>query len=203
MCHDTKVILFIIHNCDSDQHNTASLHFILITKWFPGLFTHGASLKTVVAKLLCLTSSCKLDIYIAAGRIKTVRRLLQTLWEHVSSYFAMTPTGVTNLVNLHTLFGLCSGLFVLTCRTYAPCFMFLMVTGFILLGWTSRVVRVWPSQMPIRHLWLLITSQLLGLRSSGSHTWLHRDYTLPPARFVWLFMGRAALLPSTKRAATG
>lgn len=114
----------------------------------------------------------------------------------------MTPTRVTDLVNLHTLFGFCSGPFVLTSRMYAPCFMFLMVTGFILLGWMSGLVWVSPSQMPIRHLWLLITCQPLGLRSSGSHTWLHPDYILPPARFVWLFMGRAALLWSTKSVAT-
>lgn len=124
------------------------------------------------------------------------------LQEHVSWYFTMTPTRVTNLVNLHTLFELYSGPFVLTSRRYTPCFMFLMVTGFILLGWMSRLVWVSPSQMPIRHLWLLITCQPLGLRSSGSHTWLHPDYILPPARFIWLFMVRAVLLQSTKSNAT-
>lgn len=131
-------------------------------------------------------------------------RLLRSPQQHVSSSFSMTPppTRVTTLVNLNTLFGLCSGPFALTCGMYAPCFMFLMVTGFILLGWMSRLVWVSPSQMPIRHLWLLITCQPLGLRSSGSHTWLHSDYILPPDRFVWLFMDRAALLPSTKSTAT-
>lgn len=43
MCHETEVIFFIIHNCSLDQHNTASEHFILISEWFPGLFTHGVS----------------------------------------------------------------------------------------------------------------------------------------------------------------
>lgn len=43
MCHDTEVISFIIRNCSLDQHHTASEHFILITKWIPGLFTHGVS----------------------------------------------------------------------------------------------------------------------------------------------------------------
>lgn len=112
----------------------------------------------------------------------------------------MTPKGVTNF-NLHMLFGLCSGPFVLTSKKYAPCFMFLIVTEFILLGRLSRLVWVSPSQMPIRHLWLLITCQPLGLCSSGSYTWLHPDYILPPARFVWLFMGQVALFPSTKSAA--
>lgn len=113
----------------------------------------------------------------------------------------MTPRGVTHF-NLHTLLGLCSGPFVLASKKYAPCFVFLMVTEFILLGRLSRLVWVSPSQMPIRHLWLLITCQPLGLRSSGSHTWLHPDYILAPARFVWLFMGQVLLLPSTKSAAT-
>lgn len=121
MCHDTDVIFFVIHNYSFDQHQ--SVHFILITKWFPGLFTLGASLKTLGAKLSGLTSSWKLDIYIAAGRI-IQWRLLRTLQEHVGSFFPMTPTGVTGLVNLQTLFGLCSGPFVLTSRIYAPCFMF-------------------------------------------------------------------------------
>lgn len=47
--------------------------------------------------------------------------------------------------------------------------------------------------MPIRHLWLLITSQPLGLRCSGGHTWLRPDYILPPAGLIWLFMGQAVL----------
>lgn len=70
---------------------------------------------------------------------------------------------------------------------------FLMAREFILLGWMSRVVWHLHSHMPIRHLWLLITSQPLGLHCSGSHTWLHPDYILPLASLIWLFMGQAAL----------
>lgn len=200
MCHDTEVIFFIIHNCGFEQHNTASVHFILITKWFPRLFTHGASLKTVVAKLLCLTASGKLDIYIAAGRIKALMKAVcKNMLVDTSRW---PPPGSQILLICTHCFELYSGPFVLTSRRYTPCFMFLMVTGFILLGWMSRLVWVSPSQMPIRHLWLLITCQPLGLRSSGSHTWLHPDYILPPARFIWLFMVRAVLLQSTKSNAT-
>lgn len=109
------------------------------------------------------------------------------------------PAGVTALLHVDKPFGLCSGPFVLTSRMYALCFMFLMVTKFILLGWMSRLAWVSPSQMPIRQLWLLITCPPLGLHASGSHTWLHPDYILPPARFIWLFMGRAALLWSHQK----
>lgn len=63
----------------------------------------------------------------------------------------------------------------------------------ILFGWMSRVVWHLHSHVPIRHLWLLITSQPLGLHRSGSHTWLHLDYILPLASLIWLFMGQAAL----------
>lgn len=80
------------------------------------------------------------------------------------------------------------------------CFVFfikaafdLMAREFILFGWMSRVVWHLHSHMPIRHLWLLITSQPHGLQCSGSHTWLHPDYILPLASLIWLFMGQAAL----------
>lgn len=86
---------------------------------------------------------------------------------------------------------------LLECVHFVSCF--LMVTEFILLGWMSSLVWVSPSQMPIRQLWLLITYPPLGLRSSGSHTWLHPDYILPPARFVWLFMGRVVLRRSRQK----
>lgn len=59
--------------------------------------------------------------------------------------------------------------------------------------WMNEQSSLVLTQPPIRHLWLLITSQPLGLRCSGSHTWLHPDYILPPASLIWLFMGRAAL----------
>lgn len=121
------------------------------------------------------------------------------LQEHVSSYLMMTSSRVATLLHMHKPFGLCSGPFVLTSRMCALCFMFLMVTEFILLGWMSSLVWVSPSQMPIRQLWLLITYPPLGLRSSGSHTWLHPDYILPPARFVWLFMGRVVLRRSRQK----
>lgn len=47
--------------------------------------------------------------------------------------------------------------------------------------------------MPIRHLCFLITSQPLRLHRSGSHTWLHPDYILPPASLIWLFTGQEAI----------
>lgn len=56
----------------------------------------------------------------------------------------------------------------------------------ILLGWVSRPVWHSHSHMPIRYLWLLITSHSLGLHCSGSHTWLHLYYTHPPATLIWL-----------------
>lgn len=70
---------------------------------------------------------------------------------------------------------------------------FVMAREFILFGWMSRIGWHLHSHMPIRHLWLLITSQPLGLLCSGSHTWLHPDYILPLASLIWLFMGQAAL----------
>lgn len=199
MCHDTEVISFIIHNYSLDQHHTASEHFILITKWFPGLFTHGVSENSGARFLFCLTSSRTLDIYSAGGRIKALTKAVAfsgRTWKFVSvlvNTWRWPPTGVTALLHVHKPFGLCSGPFMLTSRMCELCFMFLMVTEFILLGWMSRLAWVSPSQMPIRQLCLLITCPPLGPRASGSHTWLHPDYILPPARFIWLFMGRAAL----------
>lgn len=47
MCHDTEVI-FIIHDCSFNQGSThhSKWTFYSITKWFPGLFTHGVSEKS-------------------------------------------------------------------------------------------------------------------------------------------------------------
>lgn len=57
-------------------------------------------------------------------------------------------------------------------------------------GRMSRIVWHLRSHVPIRHLWFVITCQPLRLRRSGSHTWLHLDYILPPARLIWLFMDK-------------
>lgn len=100
----------------------------------------------------------------------------------VLSYLNNSST--LNIMNALFLFCLIKAAFVLH---------FVMARECILFGWMSRVVWHLKSHMPIRHLWLLITSQPLGLRCSGSHTWLHPDYILPLASLIWLFMGQPAL----------
>lgn len=62
------------------------------------------------------------------------------------------------------------------CRLFFPLSNPLSAREFGLLGWVSSAVRCLHSHMPIRHLWLLITSQAPRLQCSESHTWLRSDY---------------------------
>lgn len=131
--------------------------------------------------------------YQPAARVSHIRaHVWHVIWNLSTQRIAIELIVLSALNNSSTLNGLYA-LFVLLFIKAAFVSHFLMAREFILLGWMSRVVWHLHSHMPIRHLWLLITSQPLGLHCSGRHTWLHPDYILPLASLIWLFMGQTAL----------